>query len=75
MRRNVFIGSMCLKISHLISDTCDGRRVDEWYKLLEKCQGHKQNVTIISNEEAIEKVNQLIKQYVVIRLPNKISKI
>ena len=48
---------MSIKVSDLISDTCDSQRVERWYKLLEETQGHKQNVTVISNEEAAEKVS------------------
>ena len=56
MTRNNFVGGMSIKINNLISDTCDGR-VDQWYKLLDETQGRKQNLTIIRNEEAIEKVS------------------
>ena len=59
MSRNDFIGSMSMKISDLISDTCDGQRVDQWYKLLEESQGRKQSIKIISNEEAEKVIIQL----------------
>ena len=48
---------MSIKVSDLISGTCDGQRVDQWFKLLEETQGREHNVTIISNEEAAEKVS------------------
>lgn len=52
---NDFIGGMGLKISDIITETCEGQRIESWYKLLADNISRKKSIRIISDEEA-EKV-------------------
>lgn len=46
---------MGLKISDIITETCEGQRIESWYKLLADNISRKKSIRIISDEEA-EKV-------------------
>lgn len=52
---NDFIGGMALKVNDIITETCEGQRVDSWYKLLDDNASRNRFERIISDEEA-EKV-------------------
>lgn len=52
---NDYIGGMALKVGDMISETCEGQRVESWYKLLGDNISRKKSVRIITDEEA-EKV-------------------
>ena len=49
---NDFIGGMGLKVNDVITETCEGQRVDSWFKLLSEENGRKRCERIISDEEA-----------------------
>ena len=52
---NDYIGGMGLKVGDIISETCEGERVESWYKLLGDNISRRKSVRIITDEEA-EKV-------------------
>ncbi len=52
---NDFIGGMALKINDVITETCEGKRVESWFKLLDDLSGKKRSQRIISDEDG-EKV-------------------
>ena len=54
---NDYIGGMSMKVNDIITETCEGQRVDSWFKLLDDNSGKKRNERIISDEEA-EKVRK-----------------
>ena len=55
---NDFIGGMGLKVNDIITETCEGQRIECWYKLLADNISRRKSIRIISDEEA-EKVIKL----------------
>lgn len=49
---NDFIGGMGLKVSDVLAETCEGQRIESWFKLLAESTSRKKSVRIISDEEA-----------------------
>ena len=52
---NDFIGGMSFPVSEMIDKTCEGQRVEDWYKLLDASNSRRKSIRIITDEEA-EKV-------------------
>ncbi len=50
---------MALKINDVITETCEGQRVESWFKLLDDRIAKSRNERIITDEEA-EKVRELM---------------
>ena len=55
---NDYIGGMSLNVNAIITETCEGQRIESWFKLLDEDVGKKRNERIISDAEA-EKVRRL----------------
>ena len=53
---NDYIGGMALKVTDVIADTCEGQKVESWFKLLDNANGKKRHERILTDEEA-EKVS------------------
>jgi serine/threonine protein kinase len=66
---NDFIGGMGLKVGDIITETCEGQKIDSWYKLLGDNISRSKSIRIISNEEA----EQLIDEYRKTMRANKVA--
>ena len=51
---NDYIGGLSFAVNEMIDKTCEGQRVEDWYKLLDSTGARSKSIRIITDEEAEE---------------------
>ena len=51
---NDYIGGLSFAVNEMIDKTCEGQRVEDWFKLLDARVARTKSIRIITDEEAKE---------------------